>query len=219
MKVAVLISGKGSNLRALTRAVQSKQCGISIVGVCSDQSHAEGLDFARSMEIPAHVLEIKKGGDRIAWEQSLTDVVAQWSPELVVLAGFMRVLRGPMLQRFPKRIVNVHPSLLPAFPGTHSAAQALKASVRITGCTVHIVDAGVDTGPILAQAAVPVLPGDDEGSLHERIQRMEHQLLPAVVHHIATGQIELDNPTRWRTDKNISLTALVVPPFFAPSAS
>ncbi len=122
----------------------------------------------------------------------LADTVASLEPDLIVLAGFMRVLGAPLLDRFPGRIINVHPALLPSFPGHGGPQDALDGGVRVSGCTVHIVDAGVDTGPIIAQAAVPVLDDDTADSLHTRIQVQEHRLLPAVIHQIARGVITLD---------------------------
>ena len=128
----------------------------------------------------------------LAWNRSLADEVASLKPDLVVLAGFMRVLGAPLLDRFPGQIINVHPALLPSFPGHNGPQDALDGGVRISGCTVHIVDAGVDTGPILAQAAVPVLANDTAETLHARIQIQEHQILPRVIHQIAIGAITLD---------------------------
>jgi phosphoribosylglycinamide formyltransferase-1 len=147
----------------------------------------------------------------VAWDTKLADAVAKHRPGLVVLAGFMRIVGPSFLRRFPGRIINVHPSLLPAFPGAHGPADAIAAGVRITGCTIHVVDDGVDTGFILAQGAVPLLPGDDPATLHRRIQGVEHQLLPRVVDWIGTGALELGPPARFT--REVSGDA---PPLCAP---
>jgi phosphoribosylglycinamide formyltransferase-1 len=192
MDVVVLVSGRGSNLRAICRAIDASTCSANIVGVVSDKRLAAALEFAEARGIPTRVVPLRKGDDRDAWNGSLAEEVTALKPDLVVLAGFMRVLGAPLLERFPGRIINVHPALLPSFPGHNGPQDALDGGVRISGCTVHIVDAGVDTGPILAQAAVPVLAGDTADTLHARIQVQEHALLPRVIHQIAIGAITLD---------------------------
>jgi len=192
MDVVVLVSGRGSNLRAICTAIDAGACEAKIVGVVSDRTTAAALEFAAGRGIPTRTVALVKGSDRDSWNESLADEVAALEPDLVVLAGFMRVLGAPLLERFPGRIINVHPALLPSFPGHNGPQDALDAGVRISGCTVHIVDAGVDTGPILAQAAVPVLTEDTADTLHARIQIQEHQLLPRVIQQIAIGAITLD---------------------------
>jgi phosphoribosylglycinamide formyltransferase-1 len=192
MDVVVLVSGRGSNLRAICAAIDAGTCDANVVGVVSDRRNAAALEFAEGRGIPTKTVSLRKGDDRDAWNESLADEVATLNPELVVLAGFMRVLGAPLLERFPGRIINVHPALLPSFAGHNGPQDALDGGVRISGCTVHIVDAGVDTGPILAQAAVPVLADDTADTLHARIQVQEHQLLPRVIHQIALGAITLD---------------------------
>lgn len=194
MKVVVLASGRGSNFEALARSIDAGECSASVVGLVSDRPSAGALEIAASRGIPTDVVPLKKGDDRDAWNVELAERVAALGGELLVLAGFMRILGPPLLERYRGRIVNVHPALLPSFPGAHGARDALAAGVRISGCTVHVVDEGVDTGPILAQAAVPVLPDDDEDTLHARIQIREHRLLPAVVDWIGRGWLELDPP-------------------------
>jgi phosphoribosylglycinamide formyltransferase-1 len=209
MDAVVLVSGRGSNLRAICDAIDAGTCDASIVAVISDRKNAAALDFADDRGIPTRVVSLRKGDDREAWNETLTAAVAEFEPQLVVLAGFMRVLGPPLLERFPGRIINVHPALLPSFPGHNGPQDALDGGVRISGCTVHVVDSGVDTGPIIAQAAVPVLTDDDAENLHARIQAQEHRLLPRVIHQIATGAITLD-PLRVNTpagDASRSLTA------------
>lgn len=192
MPIVVLASGRGSNLHALLRAIDDGRCAARVVAVISDREKAPALEHARARGIATSVVKPKDHADRAAWDRALADAIAEHAPSLVVLAGFMRIVGEAVLARFGGRIVNVHPALLPAFPGIDGPAQAIAAGVRVTGCTVHVVDAGVDTGPILAQAVVPVLPGDDAERLHARIQPAEHRLLPAVVDWIATGALVLE---------------------------
>lgn len=196
LRLAVLISGKGSNLVAIAQAIDAGQCDASIELVVSDRASAGGLEFARARGISPAVVSVRDYPDRAAWDAALVDVVARADPQLVVSAGFMKVVGAAFLARFAKRMINLHPALLPLFPGMHGAADALSAGVRVSGCTVHLVDGGVDTGPIIAQAAVPVLPADDVASLQERIQRAERVLLPRVIAAIASGAIALDPALR-----------------------
>lgn len=190
MRVAVLASGRGTNLRALAGAIDAGACAVELVGALSDRDGCDALAFAAARGLATRIVRPADHRDRTAWDRALADAVRALEPELVVLAGFMRVLGPATLGAFEDRIVNVHPSLLPAFPGLHAPAQALAAGVRIAGCTVHLVDAGVDTGRILAQGAVPVLAGDDAARLHARIQAVEHRLLPRVVDALARGTLE-----------------------------
>ncbi|MBX3247429.1 MAG: phosphoribosylglycinamide formyltransferase [Myxococcales bacterium] len=209
MRVVALVSGQGSNLVALLEAIDGGRCAAEVVLVAADRP-ARAIELAAGRGIATATVPLRKGDDRAAWNHRLADAVAAARPELVVLAGFMRVLAPSFVRRFPRRIVNVHPALLPSFPGANGAADALAAGVRITGCTVHLVDEGVDTGPILAQAAVPVSQADDVMRLHKRIQRTEHRLLPAVVHAVATGALDLDGPT-WRDEGALSDMPLYAP--------
>lgn len=195
MDLVVLASGRGSNLRAIATAIDEGRCAARIVAVISDKPDAAALGFAEERGIATRVVPLRKGDDRERWNHELAEAIAAFSPGLVVLAGFMRVLGAAVIERFSGRIVNVHPALLPSFPGHDGPAQALRAGVRISGCTVHVVDAGVDTGPILAQAAVPVAPDDDVASLHARIQVQEHRLFPQVIDWIARGLVTLDPPS------------------------
>ena len=208
MDVVVLVSGRGSNLRAILDAIDAGKCDASIVGVVSDRSSAVALDLAAGRGVPTRILPLRKGDDRKLWDEALAGEVAAFEPDLIVLAGFMRILGSAVLQRFPGRIINVHPALLPSFPGHNAPQDAIDAGVRISGCTVHVVDAGVDSGPIIAQSAVPVLAEDTADTLHARIQAQEHRLLPWAIHQIAVGAIAL-NPLRVRipvTDPRRSLS-------------
>jgi phosphoribosylglycinamide formyltransferase 1 len=197
LRVVVLVSGRGSNLRALLEACDAGRCAADVVRVVSDRAAAPALALARARGIATTVVSPKEHVDRAAWDGALAAAIGEAQPDLVVLAGFMRIVGAAVLAGFAGRIINVHPALLPAFPGMDGPRQALAARVALSGCTVHVVDGGVDTGPILAQAAVPVLPDDDEARLHARIQLAEHALLPAVVHALARGALVLDSPPRW----------------------
>jgi phosphoribosylglycinamide formyltransferase-1 len=165
-----------------------------VCAVLSDRESAAGLALAQSRGIPTAVVKLKDYETRERWDAALAEAAAAHEPSLVVLAGFMKLVGKAFIERFRSRVINVHPSLLPLFPGTDGPAQALLARVRVSGCSVHIVDSGVDSGPIVAQAVVPVLPADDADRLHRRIQGAEHRLLPAVIDAIARGAIAL-SPT------------------------
>ena len=186
-RVAVLLSGHGSNLQALLDAAD-----LAVVLVVSDRPDAFGLERARRAGVGTAVVRPADHPDRAAFDRALRDLVAAARPEVVCLAGFMRILGPEFVRAFPDRIVNTHPSLLPAFPGAHAVRDALAYGVKVTGCTVHLVDEEVDHGPVLLQAAVPVADGDDEASLHDRIKRQEHRLLPLAVRLVATGRVTSD---------------------------
>jgi phosphoribosylglycinamide formyltransferase-1 len=199
LRLAVLISGRGTNLAAILQAIEAGSCDARVGLVVSDRADAAGLELARARGIDAAVVSMREQPDRAAWNAALAARVAQAAPDVIVLAGFMRVLGPAFLERFAHQIINVHPALLPLFPGTNGPEQAIAAGVRVAGCSVHMVDHGVDTGAIIAQAAVPVLPGDDANSLHTRIQRAEHELLPRVISAIARGEIQLGLQPRIKT--------------------
>ncbi len=211
MDLVVLASGRGSNLRAIAQAIDEGRCRARIAAVLSDKASAEALVFAKERGLPTSVVPPKAFPSREHWDRALADEVASFSPGLVVLAGFMRIVGAATLARFPYRIVNVHPALLPSFPGTDGPAQAIAKGVRISGCTVHLVDSGIDTGPILAQAAVSVLPGDDAASLHARIQRAEHRLLPAVIDRVAAAEVVLGERPVWASTVAFSDALLLSP--------
>lgn len=179
-RVAVLVSGTGTLLQALLDAA-GPDYPASVVAVGADRAGAGGLQRAADRGLPVFVVELAQHPDRASWDVALTEAVAAHRPDLVVTAGFMKILGLAFLDRFGGRIVNTHPALLPAFPGPHPVADALAHGVRVTGATMHLVDAGVDTGPILAQRAVEVLPGDTEQRLHERIKVVERRMLVEVV--------------------------------------
>ncbi len=191
-RVVVLVSGAGTNLAALLAAHADPAFGARVVAVVSDNASAGGLDLARRAGVPTAVVAPADFPDRAAWDRGLAETVGVFGAELVVSAGFMRILGSAFLERFPARVINTHPALLPAFPGAHGVRDALAYGVRVAGCTLHVVDAGVDTGPIIAQAAVPVEADDDEASLHERIKVAERTLLVEWVGRIARGSMTVE---------------------------
>jgi len=190
MKVGVLVSGSGTNLQALLDAEARGELAPAEIGVVvSNRPGVLALERATAAGKPAVVVDHKAFADRTAFEDALVAVLTTNGVELVVLAGFMRVLTERFTSRYEQRIVNTHPSLLPAFPGADAAAQAIAHGVKLSGVTIHFVDASLDGGPIIAQVAVPISPTDTPETLQARIQREEHQLLPAVVRRLAAGQL------------------------------
>jgi phosphoribosylglycinamide formyltransferase 1 len=177
-RIVVLVSGSGSNMSALVHACRAGDVPAEVVAVAADRPCA-ALEVAESLEVPAHLVAFAVYPTRAAWSTALRERVTASDPDLVVCAGLMRILAPEFVDAFQGRVVNVHPSLLPAFPGAHAVRDALAAGVAVTGATVHHVDRGVDTGKVILQEHVPVLPGDTQSSLHERIKLVEHRLLPA----------------------------------------
>lgn len=194
MRAAVLASGRGSNFEALDRACRAPDSPARLVLVASDRAEAPVLAKARQAGIEVHVFD--PGTRRGAWEPAAVDALirtlAAHRVDALCLAGFMRILPADIVRAFPGRILNVHPSLLPAFPGTRAPRQALAAGVKWTGCTVHLVDEGVDTGPIVMQAAVPVRDDDTEDTLAARVLEREHEIYPAALRALAEGRISVD---------------------------
>ncbi len=190
--LGVLVSGTGSNLQAILDAVAEKRLDARVAVVVSNVPGAGGLARAEAAGVETVVVDHTKYADRRAFDAALVEVLRARGVEVVVLAGFMRLVTDVLLGAFPMRVVNVHPSLLPAFPGVHSQKQAFDYGVRVAGCTVHLVDGGTDTGPILAQAAVPVEEDDDAESLRLRILAREHELLPRVLQWMAEGRVSVE---------------------------
>jgi phosphoribosylglycinamide formyltransferase-1 len=183
-RLIVLASGTGSLLESiLTAAVGDYPARVVAVGTDRD---CRALEIAEAASLPSFTTRLGDHADRDAWDAAITEATAAHQPDLVVSAGFMKILGPQFLSRFPGRVVNTHPALLPAFPGAHAVPDSLAYGVRVTGCTVHLVDAGMDTGPILAQEAVDVLGDDDEAALHERIKVVERRLLVEVLAAMAT---------------------------------
>ena len=183
-RVVVLASGTGSLLRSLLDATGGDfPAGIVAVGVDRD---CPAVEIATAASVPTFTVRLRDYPDRDAWDAAITKATASYEPDLIVSAGFMKILGAQFLSRFMGRILNTHPALLPAFPGAHAVPEALAYGVKVTGCSVHLVDAGTDTGPILAQQAVLVLDDDDVATLHERIKVVERQLLVDVLAAVAT---------------------------------
>ena len=190
-RIVILISGRGSNMQALVQACRRESWPADIAAVISSRPDAAGLDWARGQGIAACGLNHKDYPSREAFDQALAAEIDRHQPDYVVLAGFMRVLTAGFVARYTGRLVNIHPSLLPAFPGLHTHAQALATGVRVHGCTVHFVTPVLDHGPIIAQGCVPVLAGDTPDILAERVLRVEHMAYPAAVRWLAEGRVAL----------------------------
>lgn len=192
LDLGVLISGRGSNLQAILDATASGKLDARVRLVISNRAGVQGLARAEAAGVPTCVVNHKDFAGRQDFDAAMVDTLRKHDVSWVVLAGFMRIVTPVLLDAFPYRVVNIHPSLLPSFPGVNAQAAALAHGARITGCTVHLVDAGTDTGPIMAQAAVPVLHGDTEASLSERILQREHELLVHVLSAIAQDKLVVE---------------------------
>jgi phosphoribosylglycinamide formyltransferase-1 len=197
-RIVVLVSGSGTLLQSLIDAEAAGELGAEIAGVGADRRRIEGLERAERAGLSTFSHPYRKGSDRAVWDAELTDLVAAYEPDLVVCAGFMKLVGPAFLERFGGKIINSHPALLPSFPGMHGARDALDYGVKITGASVFLVDEGVDSGVILAQQAVPVLDDDTEESLHERIKISERELLVQVVGKLATQRWHIEGrKVRW----------------------
>lgn len=192
LPIGVLVSGTGTNLEAILTAVAKREANLDVRVVISNKKTAPALERAEKAGVPTRVIPHGDYATREDFDQVLVRALREAGVEWVVLAGFMRLVTKTMLSAFPNRIVNIHPSLLPAFPGVDAQKQALDYGVKVTGCTVHLVDEGTDTGPIVAQRVVPVLDQDDVESLRQRILREEHRLLVDVLAAIADGRVEFE---------------------------
>lgn len=192
MRVAVLASGSGSNFQALADALNVPGSPARVELVLCNVPGAKVLDRAANAGIPTVVVDHKQFASREAFDLRVAQELTAAKIELVALAGYMRLVTPAFLRAFPGRVINLHPALLPSFPGMHAIRQAIEAGVRVTGITVHFVDEGTDTGPIIAQSAVPVLPGDTEATLGKRVHAEEHALYPRVVKAIANGVVTLE---------------------------
>ena len=182
----ILISGRGSNMRSIVEA----RTGLEILAVISNRPDAAGLEWARSQGIATRVIDHKAFATREAFDAALAQAIEELAPDLILLAGFMRLFTPEFIARFPQRILNIHPSLLPSFPGLHTHRRALDAGVKLHGCTVHVVTPALDSGPIVAQAAVPVLAGDTEATLAARVLAAEHQVYPRAVRWFLEDRVE-----------------------------
>lgn len=188
-RIVVLASGSGTNLQVLLDA-ESRHW--SVVGVITDRPGVRALQRADAAGVPSQVIEWDGFEDRGHFTAAVSNAIEDFGADFIVLAGFMRILGPEAVRRFPNRIINIHPSLLPAFAGAHAVRDALAYGVKMSGVTIHFVDEQLDHGPIIVQEAVPVLPDDDEATLHARIQQVEHRLLPAVVEELAQGKLAVD---------------------------
>lgn len=195
MRAVVLISGRGSNLRALLEA----RLPVEFACVISNKAAVQGLDIAAAHGVPTQVVNPGAYPDRAAFDAALAAIIDSHAPDLVILAGFMRVLSDAFVLHYARRLINIHPALLPAFPGLDTHARALAGGVKLHGCTVHFVTPEVDAGPILIQAAVPVLPDDSVDTLAARVLAQEHRIYPQAVRWFAEGRID------WRADGTVSV--------------
>jgi phosphoribosylglycinamide formyltransferase-1 len=211
--LGVLVSGSGTNLQSILDAVAEGRLDARVAVVVSNVAGAKALARAEKAGVPTVVVDHKAFPDRASFDAAVVRALGAHSVEVVVLAGFMRLVTPVLLDAFPHRVVNVHPALLPAFPGVDAQKQAFDYGVRVTGCTVHFVDAGTDTGPVIAQSVVPVLEGDDVDALRARILKEEHALLPRVLQWIAEGRVAVETRAGGRPVVRVrgeSVTALGV---------
>jgi len=192
IRLGALVSGGGTNLQAIIDRSERGELTAEVVCVISNRADAFGLERARKHGIAAIHLDHKAFSGRAEYDGALVNILREFRVDLVVLAGFMRIVTPTLLDAFPNRIMNIHPALLPAFPGLDAQKQALEYGAKVSGCTVHFVDAGTDTGPIILQKAVPVLEGDTEATLAERIHFEEHKLYPAAIQLFAEGRLKVE---------------------------
>jgi phosphoribosylglycinamide formyltransferase 1 len=201
LRLVVLISGRGSNLQALIAAIQNGTVNANIVAVISNRPEALGLELAQAHHIHAQAIDHLAFNSRQAFDSALAECIQSHTPDLIVLAGFMRVLSPDFVSLFTPRLINIHPSLLPSFPGLHTHQRAIEEGVKFHGCTVHAVTPELDRGHILGQAIVPVLPEDTIDQLAERVLQAEHQLLPQTIQAIADGYWQIKNQA-WTLQKS-----------------
>lgn len=210
-RITVLISGRGSNLAALVSAARTPGFGGAVTQVISNRPRAAGLAIAAGRGIATSIIDHTTFAAREAFDHVLAAEIDRGEPDLIVLAGFMRVLGDGFVHRYQGRLLNIHPSLLPAYPGLHTHRRALADGVRVHGCTVHFVTPAIDVGPIVAQGVVPVLPDDDESTLAERVLTVEHRILPAAVGWFCDGRLSLDSGRVHLTDAPQSDGVLLSP--------
>ncbi len=215
MRVVILISGRGSNMRALLEA----KLPVQFVCVISNKADAPGLQTAAAHDVPTEVLEHRAFPDRGRFDAALAARIDAYQPDFVVLAGFMRILSDTFVRHYANRLINVHPALLPAFPGLDTHARAIAAGVKLHGCTVHFVTPEVDAGPIIAQAAVPVLADDTPHSLAARVLRQEHRIFPLVLRWLAQGRVHLrdDGTVAVMPDQSVDADAALISPPACPA--
>lgn len=213
VKLGILVSGRGSNLQAIIDNIEKGLLPAGIAVVISDQTDAYSLERARKHNIPAiHISAKGYQGKRDEYDALLVQELQKHGVELVCLAGFMRIITPRLLRAFPCRVLNIHPALLPAFPGLHVQKAAIEHGVKFSGCTVHFVDGGMDTGPIIIQAVVPILDNDTEDSLSERILTQEHKIYSRAIHLYAEGRLKIDGRRVLVTDGRTSADEFLLNP-------
>ena len=201
LPIAILISGRGTNMRVIAERAAAGSLPVEVRVVVSDQPAAAGLQIAAALNIATRVLVPRDFADRASYDQALVQLLAEYSPQLVVLAGFMRILTPHFIGAFPGRILNVHPSLLPKYRGLHTHRRVLEAGETLHGVSVHFVTEELDGGPVIVQAEVPVLPADTETTLSARVQRAEHRIYPRTIDWLARGRLSLQDGRAWLDGK------------------
>jgi phosphoribosylglycinamide formyltransferase-1 len=209
--IVILISGRGSNMESLLSAVARGELPVRVAAVISNRPDAKGLETAAAQGVPTAVVDHKAFAGREAFDAALVECIDRYAPDLVVLAGFMRILTEGFVRHYDGRLLNIHPSLLPSFPGLHTHQRALEEGMRIHGCTVHFVTPALDHGPVVVQAAVPVLDSDDEAALAARVLAQEHIVYPLAVRWFAEGRLRLDRG-RVRLDAERPVPAPLISP-------
>lgn len=204
-KIVVLVSGQGSNLQALIDACQQGRIAANIVAVFSNRAQAFGLQRAQEAGIAAHALDAKAFADREAFDAALAQAIDQYQPDLVVLAGYMRILSNAFVQHFAGRMLNIHPSLLPKYPGLHTHRQAIDNGDSEHGTSVHFVTEQLDGGPVILQAKVPIFPGDEEDEVIDRVQTQEHTLYPLVVNWFIEGRLLMRDNAAWLDGERLAV--------------
>lgn len=201
--IVILISGRGSNMQAIVQKCKQESWQANLSAVVSNRGDAAGLSFARNEGIPTAVLSHKDFSDRASYDAALIDVIDAYQPDIVVLAGFMRILTPAFVEHYQGRLLNIHPSLLPNFRGLHTHQQAIDAGVRVHGATIHFVTSELDGGPIIAQAVVPVLPDDDEDTLADRVLEQEHKIFPRVIKWLVDDLLKTDENGKVVFDQSV----------------
>ncbi|HSB52248.1 MAG TPA: phosphoribosylglycinamide formyltransferase [Dissulfurispiraceae bacterium] len=212
LKLGVLASGRGSNFQSIIDEIETGNLKAAVSLLVVDNQKAYAIDRAKKHQIEHLFMNPKDFAGKDAFFEAIAAELQRRSVELVILAGFMRIVRKPLIDAFPNRVMNIHPALLPAFPGLHGQKQAVDYGARISGCTVHFVDEGMDTGPVIIQAAVPVSPDDTEESLSERILRMEHRIYPEAIRLYAEGRLRMEGRTVKISGYELQNSAIASPP-------
>lgn len=208
LPIAILISGRGSNMQVIAQRAASGALAVEVCAVISDKPAAAGLEIARSLGIPAHALAASGFSDRAAYDSALLELLARYQPKLIVLAGFMRILTPAFIGAYAGRILNVHPSLLPKYRGLHTHRRALEAGDTVHGVSVHFVTEELDGGPVIIQSPVEVRPGDTEASLSARVQQQEHRIYPQAIDWFARGRLTVRDNRVWLDGERLDTPVL-----------